>query len=205
MKWRFWTGKKTAHQRAVESAERTDNGKFAPMLPERTAAPQTEKKLETETRMFSTLADGFRSIDQLLQARDAAIDAKVAAALDGYQGGDEQIDGLSSWAPFLEALAPYVGPYIPQIMSKLGFQDPGNHEVTTSTDALPIPSPQAAVGGTAAAPGQGFNVQQLIKLAAHSNPQLIKPFVGTMNEKLAAANIDPDEFKAAVKNLAKVY
>jgi len=186
---------------------RAADGTFAVKTPDSVRAepgPTLERKIESESRIFSNMVEGMNSVRNLLSAEDSAITKKVQEAMAASQGDVEQENvWLEIVGMLLENFAPHLGPYVPQIMTRIGFQDPGNYVDTTSKGVVSVPSPQAAVGSASAVPGQGINMPQLIKLAAHSNPQLIKPFVPEMNQRLIAANIDPDEFKAAVKNLAK--
>jgi len=125
------------------------------------------------------------------------IDSRVAAAME--EGIEPEPNGLAAYLPLIQSAMPYIAPYIPGIMERLGIS------ATTGvppSEAPPSPSssgPAAAASSTAA--GQG--IIPWINRAAEASPKLIKPFIPKLLEEAERQGIDPVKFKQAIINISK--
>jgi hypothetical protein len=149
------------------------------------------KQIETESKMFSGIAEGMTAIEQLVQARQKTIDEAIAAALEDYEP-DGQKD---SWAPIIQELVPLFKDYI----MKMGARSP---TALSSPSPLPPgdpPSPQPAP----------IDVMSYMKLAAqaHKVPggmTALKAALPTAFEEMEKQGVDPEVFKQATLNISKV-
>jgi len=190
-----WQKSKSAEKAAAQA--RTALGKFA--TPEREGALKVRetldqaKQIETETKMFSGIAEGMTAIEQLVQARQKSIDEAIEAALEDYE--PEGAAG-NEWLPLIQQLIPY----IPGIMNKFGINPNGG--------GSPSP-PTAPPSPVADPPAPPVDLFKYINLAAeaHRVPggmTALKVALPTAFEAMEKQGVDPEVFKQAVINISKV-
>lgn len=178
-------------------APRAPTGAFVPVA----GPPAVSKQLDGEYKNFSTLAQGMKEIEMLINEREKARNAM----LDGDMV--EETIG-SEWAPTvnmaLQIFGPSLAPYIPGIMEKLGIAPSAPlEEKAAEAGASPLS------GGVQTAPAEPpKDVSMYIKLAAqaHKSPggmKALKAALPTAYKEMEKAGMNPEEFKQACINISK--
>ena len=140
------------------------------------------------------------AIEGFMAKRDAAIESRVTAILEG-EGSLEPDGQLNSWLPVIQGLMPAIQPYIPAIMERLGLSRSTEIAVEQGQAFSSSPAPQSHPASE--------NLAKYITMAAKANGRLgkeaIRLAIPTMEKRLQESGIDPQEFKQAIINISKAY
>jgi len=109
-------------------------------------------------------------------------------------------NGLAAYLPLIQGAMPYIAPYIPGIMERLGISATSG---VPPSEAPPSPSSGPAAAASSTAAGQG--IIPWINRAAEASPKLIKPFIPKLLEEAERQGIDPVKFKQAIINISKAF
>ena len=158
--------------------------------------PNFAANLKQNQPVTNPIAAQTRQVDSLSSLIDsvAALNEKLGL-LQGPAQEAAPEGGEWSWiADYAPYVGPFIGPYIPGLMEKLGIQ-PVEAGQTTTPAAPGTPIPTAAAG---------YNLPDLIKGAAIAPESMIRPFIGQLKDQLTTQGIDHDQFKLACQKIGKM-
>lgn len=147
-----------------------------------------DQAVEKETKAVTNVLELLGAVRKMAAEENSLIDAKVQAALEGYEG-EEPGAAYEGWIPIVQVVAPY----LPGIFDRLGIQKSSIETPPSSSPPTQSPSPPA-----------GLTAKSLIEMAANHSPTEIKAALVLQGySELEQQGIKKETFKQAIQNIAK--